>query len=138
MILSRKLIKKIEGHFYRSQEERYLLDAMVREIAEQICTRLDESGVKTRNFSDTTASKAVQIEKQADELKKWVEVVKKTYERFRDTPYAQLMNMIYIEKASPVKVQCSLFISEATFFKWKADIMMYAAMKACEYGLICV
>ena len=132
MILSRKLIKKIEGHFYQNQEERQLLDTMVQEIAEQICTRLDETGVKTRNFADTTANKAARIEREANQLKKWIQVVKKTYERFLGTPYAQLMRMVYEDKESPTKVQCSLFISEATFFKWKADIILYAALKACE------
>lgn len=138
MILDRAITKKIEQHLYNHQAEREELAAKENEIASRICAKMDPTGVRSRNNTDITALKVAEIEKETGELGKWVKVVQKTRDTFRGTPQGQLMAMLYTERLHPLKIQSALYISSATFYMWKTEIIYYAALQASAAGLISV
>lgn len=68
----------------------------------------------------------------------WEPVIRNTINFFKNTPKGWLMNMLYIEKQTPEKIQVVLHISQSAFYLWKAEIIYYAALVACSKGLIAV
>lgn len=137
MILSREITKEIESHFYNHQQERFDIERRIKEIAEE-SGGADESGIRGSGISDPTIQKVGKIEKELARAKAWVRVVSETVEHFKETPYADFIAMVFVERSSPVKVQNELYLCEKTYFNWKERVILYAAMKACSLRLIIV
>lgn len=137
-ILSRETIKEIESHFYGYQIDRQWVEERKQEIAESIDYSHQLAKAANSSPADTTYIHAVEIDKNVGQLQKWIRVVDETIKKFKDTPHMQLMTMLYTERQGEVKICSALYIERRTFYSWKENIIQYAAMKACEYGLISV
>lgn len=138
MILSKDIQGDIESHFYGYRTERLELERLKMEIAEGADFSIEPTGVRGGNISNPTHNKAMRIEKETKLLQQWINVVESTINKFRHTPHIQLMTMTYTESVTTGKVCEDLFIDKSTYSRWREDILSYAAMKACEFGLISV
>ena len=136
MILSRKIIKAIEYHFYNYELEKKKLREITKEIVEASSYALDLSGIHGTGISDPTARRAELTEKKCHELRSWIKVVEATVKYFENDPRGELAKRVYFKKESAAFIQNRLYISERTFYTWKADVINYAALKACEAGLV--
>ena len=136
MILDRSIIKEIERHFFNWQQERLELEDAAKAVAERSDYGFDASGVRGSEVSDPVLRGVIELDERTRVLKAWTGVVEAVRNKFKGTQYLQLMTMVYAEKASPVKVQNEMFIGESTYYEWKKDILIYAALKACEAGVL--
>ena len=135
-ILSREIIKEIESHFYGYQIDRRWVEERKQEIAESIDYSQQLAKAANSSPADTTYIHAVEIDKNVGQLQKWIRVVDETIKKFKDTPHMQLMTMLYTERQGEVKICDALYIDRSTLYRWKDQILTYAAMKACGAGLI--
>lgn len=137
-LLNRGIVKEIESHFYNYEAERRFIEERTAEIAERADFSHKLAAPANAAPEDSTHKSAVYIENELGRLKKWVNVVKATAEKFKDTPHMRLIMMIYAEGKSEARVCDTLYIERRTYYSWKGQIIQYAAMKACEEGLISV
>jgi hypothetical protein len=138
MILDRRSVNEIERHLYGWQRERKLLDELKNEIAEAADFSMDLAKPTNRQVSDTTGRRAAQMERDLWVMHRWVRVVEAVRARFLHTPMEKFLTMVYVEHAGEVAVCKECYISRRTFFRWKKDVIYYAALKACEYGVLAV
>lgn len=135
-LIDRKTMKEIESHFYGWQYERLEIEQRTREIAESMDYGHRLAKAANGRVTDPVVWKSAKIERAVGRLKKWVAVVDATRKKFAGTPYAEFMTMVYVERQPPLKVQAEMYIGESTYYTWKEHVLQYAAMKACERGLI--
>ncbi len=138
MIIDRKLKNRIESHFYNNQKERARLDELKAGIAESQDYSFPQAMSKNRETPDPTARKAIIIEEETKELAGWVKLVDYVVKKFAGTLYEEFIAMVYTEKLPRLRVQYNLCISYTTYYEKREDIILYAALKACEFGLISV
>ena len=136
MVLKREVIKKIEYHFYNYEKEKKQIEEIASDIAEASSYVLDLSGIHGTGISDPTVRRAELTEKKCHELRSWIKVVEATVKYFENDPRGELAKRVYFKKESAAFIQNRLYISERTFYTWKADVINYAALKACEAGLV--
>ncbi len=136
--LSRNIIKEIESHFYNWNNEReelnWLRDQLSNGIEGQSCSihLLKASSLAT------TEQRMVEIERHMEYLQGWIKLVDTVRNRLANTPQLSFITMLYTERLSEIQICEKLFIERRTFYNWKSDFLGYAAMKACEMGLISV
>lgn len=137
MIIPKSVEYEIEGHFLCYREEKQQIEDIETEIAEAITPRLDGVG-GSGGVSDPTAQKAAQIEKETRNIRSWVNIVDSTIKHFeREEPYkAELFTMYYERLQSAQTIQILMCISQPTFYRWRKDLITYAALQAVKAGLI--
>lgn len=139
MIIDRSIVKQIEYHLYNHEADIESYSELVDSIANCSSYELDPTGIRSTGGShDKVGELAIRIEHKGEKLKKWIDVVNKTKAHFANTSYLELIDMVYNKRYSSMKIQDLLYISESTFFYWKENVILYAALKASEYGLISV
>ena len=136
MVLKREVIKEIEYHFYNYEKEKKQIEEIASDIAEASSYVLDLSGVHGSGKSDPTAQRAELIEKKCGKVRRWIKVVEAALKYFENDPRGELARRYYFKNESVTSIQNRLYISERTFYAWKADVINYAALKACETGLV--
>lgn len=136
--LERSKIKEIEYHLYNSNRERQELERIRDETACRSDYSMSVVYVKASGGSDPVAQSVVLLERRTQKLKKWLELVDAVREKLKGTPQLTFLTMVYVEKLSEVQICDRLFIERRTYYNWKSEILLYAAMKACEMGLITV
>ena len=127
--ISRKNYKTIEWHFYHYQEVKAAAEKEREDILNAANYAAEVSGIHSTDTSDQTG-KAVR------DNAAWCEVVEETVEKYKKGPIGLLINMLYVEKLGIYRICDSLCIDRSTFYNWKMEIIIYAAMKACEEKLI--
>ena len=137
MIIPKSVEYEVESHFVCYAEEKQRIKELATDIAEAITPNLDGVG-GSGSISDPTAQKAAQIEKETSELKSWVEVVEATIAHFNQVApdKVKLIKLYYFELYEWRKVQMALHIGSSTFFKWREDVIVYAAAKAMRKKLV--
>lgn len=136
MILSNQVMKEIESHFYNWQQERKYIDDTTKEIAQSVDYSKKLVNYSGSEKSDPVFKRMLEIDEQLGKLKKWCLVVEKTAERYKNTPYSQFLSMVYTEQLSKEKVCDALCFERRNFFRWRKEILHYAAFIAYKYDLI--
>lgn len=135
--LNRPAVRIIERNLFHYLGNKLEYEELRRDIAESCCYALEPTGIRsTGGNNDPTMQKTVKLEKEARELKKWIDVVEAVLKRYKDTLYADFINLVYFKKLNQIKVCELLYISRSTFFKWKDEIIKYTAMLAYKENLI--
>ena len=136
MVLNRKIVKEIEYHFYNYEKEKREIDQIATETAEAFAYDFNLAGVNSSGTSDPTAHRVELIEKKCKDIKRWIKVVEDTFDHFKNDMKKEFAQRLYLKKQTPLCIQENLYISERTFYAWKADIVNYAALKAGESGIL--
>lgn len=136
MIIDRATAKEIESHFYNWQQERLEVAEQEREIAEGVNYAYSLAKASNSSVSNTVHQKYAEIQAELGYKKKWIEVVEATRRKFANTHYGYYITARYTEKMSIIKICDRMYADRRTLSRWRESIMYYAALKACELGLI--
>lgn len=66
----------------------------------------------------------------------WKAVYKAVEGRFEHSPQGGLLRLVYRRGKNRYKVQDELYIRGSTYYAWQEQIITYAAIKACELGIM--
>ncbi len=138
MVISKEVCRLIESHFYNHEQEKKELQRRKIEIAEEIVHTPDPTGIRGSGTSDPTFHKAKKIEKETAFLQAWVEVVQATIAHFKGTEYERFIHDVYNERTRYTQAEWKLFMSQKTFYNRREKVILYAALKACEKGLVVI
>lgn len=138
MLLERSIVKEIEGHFYRFEEEAAEIEALLQETAEAYDFSYVRVKVSGGGIADPVFRRTERLMRETGTLKGWNSVVKAAAARFEGTQMEGFIELVYLKKRSVVSVCSELFIDRRTYYKWRENLLNYAAMKACGLGLISV
>lgn len=135
--LTYEQMNEIESHFIYAGEERMRIQQMTTDIAEASSYALDPTGIHGTKISDKTAVQAARVEKETRVLRAWSDVVKETFEHFKnDVLMIDLMSMLYVERVSAEEIMERLFIGKTTLYEYRKEILRYAALKAVAKGVL--
>lgn len=104
------------------------------------------------HVSDTTANKAISAampiksvfinnDKEIYTIRRpedWIAVYDASYNHFQSTDriIANVMTMRYREKCNYLMISDKLFISKSLVYNYRDNIVVYAALTACQLGLV--
>lgn len=135
--ISYEQMNEIESHFIYASEDRRRVQELTADIAEASSYALEPTGVHGTKITDMTAEKVIKIEKETRILRLWGDVVKETFEHFRnDVLMVNLFSMLYVERFNPEAIMDKLYIGKTTLYEYRKEILRYAALKAVSKGLI--
>ncbi len=134
-MLTNRIRKEIEWHFYNYQADLSLYNAKVEDIVYGgLTARYDRVGGGGGEPSSPTESKAFKLE-YLDREKNWATVVRNTFTVFRFEPEYDIMVELYIKRRSR-KELLSDGLWETTFFRWREKWLMCAYKWAREFRLL--
>ncbi len=138
MVLSKKETGMIVFYLGNRQQQKNWIADRVTEIAESAdySKRLAKSA--SYGLADPVAAKAQKIEAELERPRKWMLVADATWEKFKGTPHGELMELLFEKKSDISQICAKLNIVRRSLYWWREDILYYAAMKACEYGVLSV
>jgi len=136
-VIDRKTYKKIEFYLYSYRELAEFLEVYKMEIIERGNRELVEWGKGISYRSDPTANRAVKLCKENIlETERWLKVVERVKARFKGTPKGELIRLKYELEQSEVFICQALNIERTTYYSWRQEIVLYAALVAAQARLI--
>lgn len=136
MILEKDIIRRIEYYFYNYEQEHEQLEILTEDIIYGVQVGFVD-GSRGTAISNKTANSAIELmDKKNVEKEKWIEVVSDTINRFKDTEYEGIFNLTYKEQYRLPKILRVLAMEKSCYYNYRNDIILYAAFKATEKGLI--
>ncbi len=135
-MLSRTVYKTIEWHLYNYPT---LKEQITRE-RDDIILAADYSlkgGPRGSGVSDTTGSTVQKLE-ELGRKETWCTVVEETIRKYEGGVLGVVMEQTYLRRRPAGRGMQFLYIDRSTYYKWRKEIVNYAAMKACERRLISV
>lgn len=135
-VLNRRTYKKIEYYFYNY----FLLMRDVKEKREEIISSQGSSKDVLKfdgatNKTDITVAKAIRL-CELQEKEKWLRVIGAVIERYRDTEKLKLIEKKYFEGLSEVQICTELHIERRTYYIWRNEIVLFAAIIAVQEGVL--
>ena len=71
-----------------------------------------------------------------DRPEAWLRVVKQTWEKYQGTPIGDAMCRRYKLREKWTLTVCYLFIADDTYFRWRREFILSAALLAAKEGLL--
>ena len=137
-VLNRHTYKKIEYYFYNY----FLLKNEAAEKEEEIIKSQGSSKdilkldwATNKNKTDITAAKAMRL-CELQEKEKWLRVIGAVIERYRDTEKLKLIEKKYFEGLSEVQICTELHVERRTYYIWRNEIVLFAAIIAVQEGVL--
>lgn len=138
MILEKDIIRQIEYYFYNYEQEHEQLEILTEDIIYGVQTGFVD-GSRGNAISNKTENSAMELmEKKNVEKERWLDVVKETIEKFKNTEYEGVFNLTYKEQYKLPKILRLLAREKSGYYDMKNEIILYAAFKAVEKGLITI
>ena len=146
----------LDGHIFKRIERHFFLAELIRQAVIDERNRIlygtpnvDNPGGSRAGISNPTEQRGINL---ADKIKRveiqhgkqveivtrpeeWLEVIDKTYLRFKDSPVSQVMERRYQGELAHDTCK-ALYIGKTTYYYWQEDIISYAALIAVQKGLI--
>ncbi len=136
-VLDRNTFRLIERYLYSYRELVEGLEIIKSDIIEGGNRELTEWGGGTPYVSDPTAIRGVRLCKtNIIEQEHWIRVIEQTMYKYAGTEKGRLMQLKYERELSEREICSELHIERATYYNWRQDIVMYAALVAAQEGLI--
>lgn len=136
-ILSRQTYKKIEYYLYNYYNIRREVEQEKRDIIEAGGRDILEWGGGISYHSDPTATRAIKLTRpELVEKEKWLKVVEGTIQHFQGTDKGKLLQKKYFDELGERHICQELHIERATYYNWRNEIVLYAALLAAQEGLI--
>lgn len=136
-ILPRKTYKKIEWYLYHYRELKKEIEERKQDVILAADYSYSAGAVQSSGTGDRTGNAVLKME----ELKKqeaWCEVVERTISKYEGSELGQVLCLVYLQKRRPGEICDKLHIDRSTFYKWRKEIITYAAMRAYGKNLISV
>lgn len=135
-VLNRRTYKKIEYYFYNY----FLLMRDVKEKREEIISSQGSSKDVLKfdgatNKTDITAAKTMKL-CELQEKEKWLRVIGAVLERYKNTEKLKLIEKKYFEGLSEVQICTELHIERRTYYIWRNEIVLFAAIIAVQEGVL--
>ena len=136
-VLDRHIYKKIEWYLYNYYNIRREVEQEKGDIIESGGRDIVEWGGGISYHSDPTASKAIKLVRpDIVEKEKWLEVIEGTIQHFQGTEKGRLLQKKYFDQLGERHICRELHIERTTYYRWREEIVIYAALLAVQYGLI--
>jgi len=122
--------RKIEWHLHNYR----VLQDSVREARDSaLFGTSDMSSVRSSGqTSDPTAQRCLAYLPNLD----WLRVVDSTFSKYQGSEKQQLMTLFYFDKKSIPQVCDDLSIAQETFYRWRNELVLTAALFAARERLI--
>ena len=134
-MLTKRLRKQIEWHFYNYAADKALYDERASEIIESGLTANYSAVGRGSEPGDPTEIKGIKLY-ELDNAQGWSEVVRNTYTAFRFKPEYDMMKTLYIDKKKPEEIYGIGITSEPTFWRARDRWLECARDWAHIYGLL--
>lgn len=135
--LTYEQMNEVESHFLFAIDDLKRIQEITEDIAEESSYAIDPTGIHGTKLTDATMEKANRIEKETRELKKWGEVVKETYNHFKDDSLmGEVYRKLYIEKKNYQTIIEEMFIGQTSLYEYRKEILRYATMRAISKQLM--
>jgi len=136
-VLDRKTYRKIEYYLYHYFEIRREVEQEKEDIIEAGGRDIVEWGGGISYHSDPTASKAIKLVRpDIVEKEKWLKVIEGTIQHFQGTEKGRLLQKKYFDQLGERHICQELHIERATYYNWRNEIVLYAALLAVQEGLL--
>jgi hypothetical protein len=134
MILDKNVYKKIEYYLYNYEMEHEQLELVEDDIILGVKTGFIDGGRSNQVSSKTENSALKLIENRKDY--EWLDVIQATLTRFKGTEHEAVISLTYKEQYKLPKILRLMNLERTAYYDRKNDVIMYAALKATERGLI--
>jgi len=136
-VLDRHIYKKIEWYLYNYYNIRREVEQEKEDIIESGGRDIVEWGGGISYHSDPTANKAVKLTRpDLIEKGKWLKVIEGTIQHFEGTEKGRLLQKKYFNQLGEKHICRELHIERATYYNWRNEIVLYAALLAVQEGLL--
>jgi len=136
-VLDRHIYKKIEWYLYNYYNIRREVEQEKGDIIESGGRDIVEWGGGISYHSDPTANKAVKLTRpDLIEKGKWLKVIEGTIQHFEGTEKGRLLQKKYFNQLGEKHICRELHIERATYYNWRNEIVLYAALLAVQEGLL--
>ena len=137
-VLKRQTYKKIEYYFYNY----FSLMRDVKEKREEILSSQGsskdilklEANISSQK-TEITAVKAIKL-CELQEKEKWLCVIESVLKHYKNTEKLKLIEKKYFEELSEVQICTELNIERRTYYVWRNEIVLFAAIIAAQEGLL--
>lgn len=136
-VLERQTYKQVEWYLYNYFRLRREVQEAKEDIVNSGGRDYMEYGGGQSYRSDPTASKAMRLCK--DEItgyERWLKVVEQVLKRYDGDPRGGLIQKKYFDELGEVQTCQELHIDRSTYYRWREDVVTYAAMLAIQEGLV--
>jgi len=137
MILDKNICKKIEYYLYNYEAEHEQLEIATEDIILGVKTGPIEGG-RSNQISSKTENSALKLIEFMENRKdsQWLDVVESVLNKFKGTEYEQIISLTYKDQYRVPKILRKLALEKTAYYEKRNDIIMYAALKATERGLV--
>ena len=136
-MLDRNIYRKIEYHLYNYKGLRQEIEQQRKEAILGGRQAIGEAGGGRSRHSDPTALKALELcRREIAETEKWLRVVEATISKYRGTDKQRLIDLKYSKGLNEIRICMELNIARRTYFRWRQDVITYAALVAAQKGMI--
>ena len=136
-VLDRRTYKKIEYYLYNYYKIKREVELKKQDIIESGGRDLTEWGGGISYHSDPTATRAIKLTRpELVEKEKWLKVVEGTIQHYKGTEKGRLLQKKYFDELGEKHICEELYIERATYYNWRNEIVLYAALLAAQEGLI--
>lgn len=136
-ILARQTYKQVEWYLYNYHKIKREVKISKEDIIEGGGRDLAEWGGGISYRSDPTASKAVRLcKEEIVNYERWLKVIEHVIKHYNGTPLGLLLQKRYFDEFGEIQICRELHIERSTYYRWREEIVTYAAMIAVQEGLI--
>ena len=138
ILIDRHQSKVIEYHFINFENDLIAIEELTAEVAERYNFAAEATGVKSgNNVGDEKILKQIEeIQRTTDKLRKWIKVVRETKVYFKDIIHDDFIKLYYEKRKTISEIAGELYVSPDSVYKYRQDVLNYAAAKADKAGLI--
>lgn len=138
ILIDRQQSKVIEYHFINFENDLIAVEELTAEVAERYNFAAEATGVKSgNNVGDEKMLKQIEeIQRTTDKLRKWIKVVRETREYFKNIIHDDFIKLYYEKRKTISEIANELYVSPDSIYKYRQDVLNYAAAKADKVGLI--
>lgn len=136
-ILDRETYKKMEYYLYNYFEIKKEVQDHKEDIVNAGRREIDISGSGRSYHADTTAMKALKlVAPEMQKKEKWLEIIEKTLKQYDGTDKGKLLEKKYFDELGELHICNELYISRATYYNWREEILLYMTLLAVQNKLI--
>lgn len=137
ILISKQQSKEIEYHFTNHENDIIAVKELTEEIAEHYDFTPEVTGIRSSSANHEKISKQIEeIQRTTDKLRKWINVVKATKKYFKDIIHGDFIKLYYENEKPISEIADTLYVSRESVYKYRQDVLNYAAAKADKYNLI--
>lgn len=133
--IPKKTYKTIEWYLYHYREVKEAIEMEKENVILAADYSYGTRMTQNTGTSDKVGNAILKLER-LKRKEEWCEVVEETMRKFEDCEIGTILDLAYIKKRKPEEIYDTLYIERSTYYSRKREIVMYAALKACEKGLI--